>query len=137
MGASAPESAGGGSRYPGSRLSELVEAESDITFLSMKTSLPLALALLAANSIPELRANPFQEPIQITSEGSPLFVESPGYATPCLADVDGDGIKDLLVGQFRDGKISLYRGRKSGATDFGPATWVTASGSPVKVPGVW
>ena len=42
----------------------------------------------------------FQPPTRIEAGGVPVRVDSPGYAAPCWADIDGDGKKDLLVGQF-------------------------------------
>ncbi len=79
----------------------------------------------------------FEDPVLVTAEGQPIRVESPGYAAPCLADIDGDGVKDLLVGQFRDGKISLYRGKSDGGFDFEAQRWLEAGGEPASVPGVW
>ncbi|MEZ6195157.1 MAG: VCBS repeat-containing protein [Planctomycetota bacterium] len=52
-----------------------------------------------------------------------------------MADLDGDGIRDLLVGQFAEGKIAFYRGLGKGR--FGRRAWVTAGGETVRVPGVW
>lgn len=79
----------------------------------------------------------FETPVLLTSEGKAIAVESPGYACPCLADVDGDGIKDLLVGQFRGGKISVFRGKENGSIDFAAHAWLEADGVAIEVPGVW
>ena len=32
-----------------------------------------------------------------------------GHAAPLVADFDGDGVPDLLVGQFGDGKLRIYK----------------------------
>ena len=64
-----------------------------------------------------------------------IRVEAPGYASPCLADVDGDGKMDLLVGQFNQGKIQLFKGLGGGK--FATGTWLQAEGKPAEVPGVW
>ncbi len=40
--------------------------------------------------------------------GKPIDVET-GHAAPALHDWDGDGIRDLLVGQFGDGKLRIYK----------------------------
>jgi hypothetical protein len=51
----------------------------------------------------------FQPPTRLTAGGVPVRVDSPGYAAPCWADIDGDGKKDLLVGQFDGGMIRVYK----------------------------
>ena len=45
----------------------------------------------------------FAPPVRLKADGVPIRVESPGYACPCLADLDGKGKMDLLVGQFNKG----------------------------------
>jgi hypothetical protein len=62
-------------------------------------------------------------------------VERPGYASPCWADVDGDGKKDLLVGQFSGGKIRVFKNRGDGVLNAGE--WLQAGGKVAEVPGVW
>ncbi len=32
-----------------------------------------------------------------------------GHAAPLVTDFDGDGVPDLLVGQFEDGKLRVYK----------------------------
>lgn len=87
----------------------------------------------AADEIP--LAAKFSEPKRLLAGGELVKVEAPGYAAPCLADIDGDQKKDLLVGQFRDGKIRVHKGLGDGK--FAPGTWLQASGEVAKVPGVW
>lgn len=77
----------------------------------------------------------FEKPVRLKADGKQVSVESPGYASPCVADIDGDGIKDLLVGQFNDGKIKVYSGL--GENKFGKGKWLKAGGKIAKVPGVW
>ena len=102
----------------------------------MRTLTPLAL--VAALAAPVWAGGyEFEAPVQITPGGESVKVESPGYAAPCLADVDGDGIDDLLVGQFKDGKIGFYKGLKKGSMEFAAHQWLQAGGDVAKVPGVW
>jgi hypothetical protein len=77
----------------------------------------------------------FHPPTRLKADGVPVRVESPGYAAPCWADIDGDGKKDLLVGQFHGGKICVYK--NLGEVKLAPAQWLKAEGAVAEVPGVW
>lgn len=43
----------------------------------------------------------------IESDGTPIAVNE-GFASPCVTDWNGDGKKDLIVGQYGDGKMRYY-----------------------------
>ena len=77
----------------------------------------------------------FQAPIRLQAGGVPVRVESPGYAAPCFADINGDGKKDLLVGQFSQGKIRVFK--NLGAGKLAAGEWLKAEGVVAEVPGVW
>ena len=77
----------------------------------------------------------FAPPVRLKVAGVAIRVESPGYACPCWADIDGDGKMDLLVGQFNQGKIQVFKGLGKGK--FAPGTWLHADGKVAEVPGVW
>lgn len=77
----------------------------------------------------------FEPPQRMEGGGVAIRVESPGYAAPCWADVDGDGLKDLLVGQFNRGKIHVFKNLGNGKLDTGK--WLEAEGKVAEVPGVW
>lgn len=77
----------------------------------------------------------FEKPVRLKGGDEFVRVESPGYASPCWADIDGDGKKDLLVGQFHDGKIRVYKGL--GGAKLAKGEWLQAEGKVAKVPGVW
>src|SRR5262245_34925612 len=77
----------------------------------------------------------FQPPVRLKADGVPVRVDSPGYASPSWADIDGDGRKDLLVGQFNGGKIRVYKSLGDGKLAAGD--WLKAEGAVAEVPGVW
>lgn len=77
----------------------------------------------------------FERPVRLKADGGAVRVESPGYAAPCWADVDGDGKKDLLVGQFNKGKIRVFKNLGEGKLAGG--VWLQAEGQVAEVPGVW
>jgi hypothetical protein len=77
----------------------------------------------------------FADPVQMRAGKEPVRVERPGYACPCWADIDGDGKKDLLVGQFNGGKICVFKNLGDGK--FGAGDWIQADGKVAEVPGVW
>jgi hypothetical protein len=64
--------------------------------------------------------------------GQPIDVG--GHAAPLLADFDGDGSEDLLVGQNRGGMLLLHRNHgRCGAPQFEEGEVVLAGGAPASV----
>ncbi len=99
----------------------------------MKRRLLAALGLFCGSAL--CGAAEFEPPVRLKADGVAVRVESPGYAAPCWADVDGDGKKDLLVGQFNKGKIRLFKNLGEGKLAAG--VWLEAEGQVAEVPGVW
>lgn len=95
----------------------------------------LLSGLVLAGVVSAVPAAEFALPVRLKSADEFVRVESPGYAAPCWADIDGDGKKDLLVGQFRGGKIRVYR--NLGDAKLAEGTWLEANGKVAEVPGVW
>lgn len=48
------------------------------------------------------------QPVRLEAAGKPIDTDI-GHAAPFVSDFDGDGIKDLLVGQFGQGILWIYR----------------------------
>ncbi len=83
----------------------------------------------------ESRDADFELPVRLTAGDAAIRVESPGYACPGWADINGDGTMHLLVGQFKKGKIQVFQhldGEK-----FASGNWLQAEGKVAEVPGVW
>jgi len=80
-------------------------------------------------------ASEFAAPIRLMADGSPVRVDAPGFACPTWADVDGDGKNDLVVGQFHEGKMRIYK--NLGDNKFAAGQWLQAEGKDAEVPGVW
>jgi len=47
-------------------------------------------------------------PVRIEAGGKPIDTDI-GHAAPFVADFDGDGVRDLLVGQFGEGILRIFR----------------------------
>jgi hypothetical protein len=96
----------------------------------------LGLAALLAFCVATFcSAEEFERPVRLKAGGVAVRVESPGYAAPCWADLDGDGKKDLLVGQFNQGKIRVFK--NLGGLEFAKGVCLEADGQVAEVPGVW
>jgi hypothetical protein len=98
-------------------------------------NLCLLKAMLMGGALATGGAADFEPPVRLIAGNTPVRVESPGWAAPCWADFDGDGKKDLLVGQFNGGKIHVYR--NLGDDKFAAGEWLKAEGAVAEVPGVW
>lgn len=99
---------------------------------TISTCILLGASLLTAKT-------QFHPPILLSSEDGPACSENPGYASPCLADVDADGKDELLIGQFAGGNIAIYEINKLTAekNQLGKKRWLTIDGKRAEVPGVW
>jgi hypothetical protein len=53
-------------------------------------------------------------PVRLEAAGKPIDTEI-GHAAPFVCDFDGDGVQDLLVGQFGDGILWIYRNEGTNA----------------------
>ncbi|MDA8564121.1 hypothetical protein N9L06_06675 [Mariniblastus sp.] len=80
----------------------------------------------------------FNSGMMLQAGGEPIAVESPGYACPTIADVDGDGVDDLVVGQFNGGKMHFYRNLSAadGLPKYASQQWISTGSTPAEVPGV-
>lgn len=87
----------------------------------------------AANVVPPAQTIRLGEPRRLKTADAPILTESPGYASPAWYDVNGDGRGDLIVGQFKDGKLQVFHGTEHG---FAEGVWLEASGDVARVPGV-
>ncbi len=73
--------------------------------------LVLALAGLAPGAEPATELLP---PVRLEAAGKPIDT-AVGHAAPFVGDFDGDGVNDLLVGQFGDGILWVYKNTGSNA----------------------
>jgi len=75
----------------------------------------------------------FAAPVKVQANGIPLTVSA--HAAPCVVDWDGDGVKDLLVGQYTGGNIRLYINSGTNAAPvFTTYSYLQADGSTITLP---
>ena len=78
--------------------------------------------------------SPFEKPFRVR-DGSKYIDVDVGHAAPLYTDFDGDGVPDLLVGQFGDGKLRIYRNVGSSKEPrFDGFTWFKTGEEEGKVP---
>ena len=80
----------------------------------------------------------FETPVRVKAGGEFVSVEAPGYAAPTMADVDGDGRVDLVVGQQTEGHMQFFK-NVSSASDlpkFAASDWIKTGDQRAVVPGV-
>ena len=97
--------------------------------LSLLASL-MILAAPAGGESTELRP-----PVPVLVDGKPLDVGREGHSAPFVGDFDGDGKRDLLVGQYYEGRLRVYRNHgDNGRPRFQDFSWFEAGGKTGRVP---
>lgn len=77
------------------------------------------------------QAPTFEKWEYINANGVPIELDL-GHADPCVIDWDGDGLKDLLVGQYIGGKIRFYKNSGSNSAPvFTTYTFLQADGKDI------
>ena len=56
----------------------------------------------------------FAEPVRLEAGGKVIDTDT-GHAAPFVGDFDGDGVQDLLVGQFGEGLLWIFRNEGTNA----------------------
>ena len=72
----------------------------------MLTTLSLVLTGIISIQTAAL-SKELEQPVRIEAAGKPIDTET-GHAAPFVCDFDGDGVQDLLVGQFKNGQLWIY-----------------------------
>jgi FG-GAP repeat len=76
-----------------------------------------------------------QPPTHVQAGGQPLDVQRDGHSAPFVGDFDGDGVQDLLVGQYDEGRLRIYRNSGSNSAPIlGGFEWLKAGGQNGRVP---
>jgi hypothetical protein len=83
---------------------------------------------------PAAAADELGPPVRLEAGGAVIDTEI-GHAAPLFHDIDRDGRRDLLVGQFGEGKLKVFRNvGTEAAPKFAAATWFQADGRTATVP---
>ena len=95
----------------------------------------LLLAAVTAGAEPSGPAPDLSPPVRLEAAGQVIESGRVGHAAPFVGDFDGDGLPDLLVGQFDEGRLRIYRnvGTK-GKPRFDSFEWFQAGGELGRVP---
>jgi hypothetical protein len=104
--------------------------------LEQKGGVMRKIAILIALGSCVVFADPpmFQDFVYIEANNIPITV-SGGHADPCVIDWDGDGSKDLLLGEFTLGRIRFYANDgNNSAPHFTTFTYLQADGATIQLP---
>jgi hypothetical protein len=88
---------------------------SSVRLMVMMSAL-VALLLIGPSfsGAPATLSKDLAPPVRIEAAGKPIDTDV-GHAAPFVGDFDGDGVNDLLVGQFGEGLLWIYRNEGSNA----------------------
>ena len=99
----------------------------------MNTPSRIVLAMLAVSLVAPLTQAGLREGVKLQADGKTIDVEV-GHLVPCALDWNGDGAKDLIVGQFSGGRIRLYLNHASDAEPkLGASTFLKAGGKEIRL----
>lgn len=74
-------------------------------------------------------------PRQVMIGDRPIDIQRSGHSAPCFADIDGDGLRDLIVGEYFEGRVRVYHNSGSMMEPkFKDFTWIHAGSGHAKVP---
>jgi len=79
----------------------------------MRAALHAGILGVAAVSASAL-AGDLAPPVRVEAGGKPIDTDV-GHAAPYVTDWDGDGVNDLLVGQFGGGALWIFRNEGTNA----------------------
>ncbi len=74
----------------------------------------LVLIVLGLVASASAASDELMAPVRLQAVGKPIDTDV-GHAAPFVCDFDGDGVQDLLVGQFGDGLLWIYRNEGTNA----------------------
>lgn len=92
------------------------------------------LALVAHGEETTPQENWFRPPVRITADGKPIDTGAAwGHSSPAFEDMNGDGAKDLVLGDF-SGKFQVYRNEvTNGGFQFGKSKTLQAGSKDAEV----
>lgn len=100
----------------------------------MRDIAPVLLATLCSASLASAALPELQEGVMLQAGGKPIEGEI-GHLVPCVTDWDGDGRKDLAVGQFMNGQIKLFLNTGTDAAPvFRDSAFLRAGGAEIRLP---
>ncbi len=90
-------------------------------------------AILALLPLNPPFSSTLQTPFRVQADGRYIDAER-CHAAPVFEDIDGDGLRDLLVGQFLEGKIHFYKNEGTPTEPlFKDGGYLHAGGEPISV----
>jgi hypothetical protein len=93
-----------------------------------------AVVLETGKPVRPTRASELAEPRLVLAGGKMIAVEV-GHAAPLVVDFDGDGVRDLLVGQFGDGKLNIFKNTRTNAAPIlAEGVFLQAGGKDATIP---
>ncbi len=93
----------------------------------------LLILVLVITGIAFAQPPMFHNYIYVEALGAPIVVSA--HANPCVVDWNGDGVKDLLLGEFTGGRIRFYSNDGGNSEPhFTTYTYLQADGAMIQLP---